>query len=159
MREREEEKRYRAMPNLLWYFSNNMASPVLPPKGCSPLTFDLASQRNRSYSVLWQSSICRLFLLVLLLLIKNQNLGPDGTELRHVNILSVALHHLCAFICLPSVSALASYQLFLYPSDSLLPLLSIQSLLFLVTELLSKTFFHFMDSIPKSVCKMEWSVL
>lgn len=62
------------MPNLLWYFSDNLASPVLPPKGCSPLTFDLASQRNRSYSVLWQSSICRLFLLVLSLLIKRSEL-------------------------------------------------------------------------------------
>ena len=80
-------------------------------------------------------------------------------ELRHVNILSLVLHHLCAFICLPSIPAPASYQPLMYPSDSPLPLLSTQSQMFLVTELLSKIFFHFMDSIPKSICKMEWFVL
>ena len=78
-------------------------------------------------------------------------------ELRHVNILSLVLHHLCAFICLPSISAPASYQPLMYLSDSPLPLLSIQSQMFLVTELFPKSSFTLWILFPNQ--SVKWSGL
>ena len=85
MREREREKKRKDIdPCLICSYTSPTTWPHLcsPPTGYSPLTCDLASQRNRSYSVLWQSSICRLFPFVLLLLIKRSELRArwNGTK-------------------------------------------------------------------------------
>lgn len=114
-----------------------------PPAAVTPswlLTLDVPSQRNESDSVLWQSSPCRFLFTCL------PELSADGMELGHINISSLVFHHLCALsTSYPSLLLLFTQRL-MYPV-SLLPT---QSLMFLVTELLSKIFSHFIESISNS---------
>ena len=145
---------------LIWsYTSPTTCHLFSPPMGYSPLTFEVASQRNRSYSVPWQSSIWRLFPLVLLLLIKWSELRArwNGTKTCKYFVFSSspslclylpAFHLWSWFLPTPHVPQWLSTTPFVHSKPNVSS-----------HWIVSKIFFHFMDSIPKSICKMEWFVL
>ena len=155
-RGREKEK-HRSASNLVSYWPSLLQHrPQLfsLPMGCShtQLASHLWYSFTKNQVILrpGQSSICRLFSLVLLLLIKRSELRTRWNKTGNVNLLSLVFHNLCYFICLHPISVPASYPAPHVPCDPLLPLLQTQNLMFLVTELLFKIFSHFMVSISIS---------